>query len=288
MTARRGGLGRGLEALIPTHAEPERTDYDQIPVEAIRPNPQQPRSRFDDDAIVALAESIEAVGVLQPIVVARGAEEGTYVLIAGERRWRAARRAGLALIPAVIRSVDERGSLTEALIENIQREDLSPLEEAAGYQQLLEDHGMTHEELGGRVGKSRSAITNTIRLLQLPAAIQGMLERGELSTGHARALLGVDDRKFAEHIAARAVEEGWSVRQVEEAARLRKGEDETDRKPIVREVRPVEIIELEQRLAERFGTRVAIKYRNHKGRIEISFGSLEELERVYRTFVSPS
>lgn len=288
MTARRGGLGRGLEALIPTHAEPERTDYDQIPVEAIRPNPQQPRSRFDDDAIVALAESIEAVGVLQPIVVARGAEEGTYVLIAGERRWRAARRAGLALIPAVIRSVDERGSLTEALIENIQREDLSPLEEAAGYQQLLEDHGMTHEELGGRVGKSRSAITNTIRLLQLPAAIQGMLERGELSTGHARALLGVDDRKFAEHIAARAVEEGWSVRQVEEAARLRKGEDETDRKPVVREVRPVEIIELEQRLAERFGTRVAIKYRNHKGRIEISFGSLEELERVYRTFVSPS
>ncbi len=288
MTTRRGGLGRGLEALIPTHAEPERTDYAEIPVDAIRPNPQQPRSRFDDDTIVALSESIETVGVLQPIVVARDKEDGAYVLVAGERRWRAARRAGLGSIPAVIRSVDERGSLTEALIENIQREDLSPLEEAAGYQQLLEDHGMTHEELGGRVGKSRSAITNTIRLLQLPAAIQGMLERGELSTGHARALLGLEDRKFAEHIASRAVEEGWSVRQVEDAARTRKGLDSPEPRPVLKEIRPVEIIELEQRLTERFGTRVSIKYRNKKGRVEIPFASLEELERVYRRFVSPS
>jgi ParB family transcriptional regulator, chromosome partitioning protein len=281
MTTRRSGLGRGLDALIPTHAEPERLDFAEIPVDSIKPNPNQPRARFSDEAIASLAESIQAVGVLQPVAVMRQ-EDGGYVLIAGERRVRAARRLGLETIPAMIRTVDDRGSLTEALIENVQREDLSPLEEAAAYQQLLEDFGMTHEDVGSKVGKSRSAITNTIRLLQLPASIQGMLERGELSPGHARALLGIEDRAYAEHIAGRAVEEGWSVRQVEEAARVRKP---TERPPVLREIRPVEIIELEQRLAERFGTKVAISYKNRKGKVEIPFKSLEELERLYRLFL---
>ncbi len=288
MSARRGGLGRGLETLIPTNSEPERPDFAMLALDVIKPNPQQPRSRFSDETIAALAESIKAVGVLQPVVVVKSGE-GDYVLIAGERRLRAARRAGLDSIPAMIRSVDDRGSLVEALIENVQREDLSPLEEASAYQQLLEEYGMTHEDVGTRVGKSRSAISNSLRLMQLPAAIQGMLERGELSAGHARALLGIDDRKYAEHIAARAVEEGWSVRQVEDAARSRRDlEEPGGRRPRLKEVRPVEIIELEQRLTDRFATKVAIQYRNKKGRVEIPFGSLEELERIYRRFLSGS
>lgn len=282
MTTRRSGLGRGLDALIPVHSEPDRLDFAEVRVDSIKPNPNQPRARFSEEAIASLTESIQAVGILQPVAVMRE-DDGGYVLIAGERRVRAAKRLGLETIPAVIRTVDNRGSLTEALIENVQREDLSPLEEAAAYQQLLEDFGMTHEEVGAQVGKSRSAITNMIRLLQLPASIQGMLERGELSVGHARALLAIGDRKYAEHIATKAAEEGWSVRQVEEAVRVRK-ETPPDKPAVLREVRPVEIIELEQRLADRFGTKVSIRYRSKKGRVEIPFKSLEELERLYRLF----
>lgn len=279
---RRSGLGRGLDALIP--GGESQGPFASIPLDAIDPNPDQPRRMFDDDALAALAESIAEVGVLQPISV-KPAEEGRYVIIAGERRWRAARRAGLAEIPAMIRQADAEQALTQALVENIQREDLTPLEEAAAYRQLLEDFGMSHEELGTRVGKSRPAITNTLRLLQLPASIQGMLERGEITAGHARALLGIDDRAYAEHVARRAAEEGWSVRQVEDAARVRK--ELSDRRPTrVREVRPVEIVELEQRLTEQLSTRVKIAYRNNKGRLEISFGSLDELERLYRRFFS--
>jgi ParB family transcriptional regulator, chromosome partitioning protein len=282
VSARRSGLGRGLEALIPTGPDEERW-FDHIAVDAIRPNPDQPRTLFDEDAITALAESIGEVGVLQPIAV-RSDGEGGYVLVAGERRWRAARRAGLTEIPAVIRSTEEgAGSLTEALVENLQREDLSPLEEAAAFRQLLDDFGMSHEEVGAKVGRSRSAITNTIRLLQLPAAIQGMLERGELTAGHARALLGIEDRAYAEHVAVRAVEEGWSVRQVEDAARVRK-DLERPVPPRVREVRPAAIVELEQRLTEQLGTKVRISYRKARGKVEIGFGSLDDLERIYRRF----
>ncbi len=278
---RRSGLGRGLDALIP--AGESKGPFASIPLDDIDPNPDQPRRMFDDESLAALAESIAEVGVLQPISVKPVGER--YVIIAGERRWRAARRAGLSEIPAMIREADAEQALTQALVENIQREDLTPLEEAAAYRQLLEDFGMSHEELGTRVGKSRPAITNTLRLLQLPASIQGMLERGEITAGHARALLGIEDRAYAEHIARRAADEGWSVRQVEDAARTRK--ELTDRRPArVREVRPVEIVELEQRLTERLATRVKIAYRNNRGRLEISFGSLDELERLYRRFFS--
>jgi len=281
VSQRKAGLGRGLEALIPTSGHGE---FAHIPLADISPNPGQPRARFDDEALAALAESIATIGLLQPIVVTESAEGG-YVLVAGERRWRAAKRAGLSEIPAVIRTVEEGGSLTEALIENLQREDLTPLEEAAAYQQLLSEQSMTHEEIGAKVGKSRSAITNTVRLLQLPATIQGMLERGEVSAGHARALLGIDDRAYAEHIATRIVEEGWSVRQVEEAARLRKELEQAPAvKPRVERIRPVEIIELEQRLTEQLGTRVKITYRDQKGRVEINFASLDDLEQLYRRF----
>ncbi len=281
MSQRKAGLGRGLEALIPISGHGE---FAHIAVSDISPNPNQPRALFEDEALAALAESIATIGLLQPIVVTES-PEGGYVLIAGERRWRAAKRAGLSEIPAVIRGLEETGSLTEALIENLQREDLTPLEEAAAYQQLLTEQSMTHEEIGAKVGKSRSAITNTVRLLQLPATIQGMLERGEITAGHARALLGIDDRAYAEHIAARVVEEGWSVRQVEDAARLRRElEEEPTAKPRVQQVRPVEIIELEQRLTEQLGTKVKIAYRDQKGKLEISFTSLDDLENLYRRF----
>jgi len=283
LNSRKGGLGRGLEALIPPGESVTNAPFGVIPIGEIKPNPNQPRARFDDDGISALAESIAEVGILQPIAVSRD-PEGGFVLIAGERRWRAARRAGLTEIPAVIRSAEDRSRLTEALVENVQREDLTPLEEAAAYKQLLEDFGLTHEELAARAGKSRSAISNTLRLLNLAPAVQGMLERGELSAGHARALLPLEDRKYAEHIARRTVDEGWSVRQLEEAVKARIPVNENRSVRTVSEVRPVEIIELENRLTSQLGTDVKIKYRNKRGRVEISFGSLEDLERIYRRF----
>ena len=282
MTSRRGGLGRGLEALIPTGAAGQ-LGFHNLPVDSILPNPQQPRARFDDETLTALSESIAELGVLQPIVVRPG-EDG-YVLVAGERRLRAAKRAGLTEIPAVVRGVDdEAGSLIQALVENLQREDLTPLEEAAAFQQMLDDFDMTHAEIAARVGRSRSAISNAIRLLGLPAGIQVMVESGELSAGHARALLGTDDLAYAEHIGRRAADEGWSVRQTEDAIRTRTGTDAGTRRTKLREVRPVEIIELEQRLTEQLGTKVAIDYRSKKGKLQISFASLDELERLYRRF----
>lgn len=282
MAARRGGLGRGLESLIPSGEGSQ--EFRRLHVDDIIPNPNQPRVAFDEDALTELTASVAEVGILQPVVV-RPVEEGRYALIAGERRWRAARRAGLSEIPAMLRMVEDLATLTEALVENLQREDLTPLEQAAAFRDLLENHGMTHEQVATAVGKSRPAVTNTMRLLQLPAAIQGMLERGELSAGHARALLTIEDTAYAEHIAARTVAEGWTVRQVEEAARARTGPEHPS-KPRVKEVRPVEIVELEQRLKERLDSKVRISYRNQKGKVEISFGSLEDLERIYRRFFS--
>ncbi len=285
MATRRSGLGRGLEALIPK-GEEDHTGFAVISIDRVSANPHQPRSMFDEEALASLAASIVEVGVLQPIIV-REAEEGFYTLVAGERRWRAARKVGLKEIPAIIRESDDRSLLTEALVENLQREDLSALEEATAYQELLEDFGLTHEEVGNRVGKSRSAITNSLRLLQLPAAIQGKLERGELSAGHARALLGLEDKKFAEHIAERAVEEGWSVRQVEDAVRSRNqavAEPHTGRR--IAPARPAAIVELEQRLRDQLSTRVKIKYANDRGKLVIDFSSLDDLERIYRQFFS--
>ena len=285
MTARKAGLGRGLEALIPMR-EDRGTGYAQIPLDEITPNPSQPRRNFDEESLAGLAQSIAHVGILQPVVVRPGDTEG-YVLVAGERRWRAARQAGLSEIPAIVRADDEATSLTEALIENVQREDLNPLEEAAGYRQLLEDFGMTHEQVADRVGKSRSSVSNTLRLLGLPPEIQGMLARGELTAGHARALLGLEDNAFAEHIARRAAGEGWSVRQVERAVRDREAGQPPDR-PSERAARPAAIIELEERLTDRLGAPVTIEYRGQKGRVVIRYGSLDDLERIYRTlFVTP-
>lgn len=278
MAARKSGLGRGLDSLLPV--ERPQAGFSHLPIESIAPNPQQPRSHFGEESLAALADSIREVGVLQPIVV-RPEGDG-YVLVLGERRCRAARIAGLDEVPAIVRSgdMDETSSLTEALIENVQREDLSPLEEAAGYQQLMEDFGLTHESVAQRVGKSRSAITNTLRLLQLPAAIQGMVGRGELAAGHARALLALEDQAYAVHIAQRVVGEGWSVRQVEDAVKKRRsGKPGAGRTPVVR---PAAIIELEDRLGQRFGTAVKIDHGKRGGKVSIRYSSLDDLERIYK------
>lgn len=278
MAARKTGLGRGLDALIPQ--DHPIGGYAAIPVGQVAPNPDQPRSDFDQASIDTLAASIDALGLLQPIVV-RSVDDG-YVLVAGERRLRAVRQLGLATIAAVIRDdADGRTNLTEALVENLQREDLNPLEEAAAYRELLEEYGMTHDEVAAAVGRSRSAVTNTVRLLQLPTAIQKLVASGELTAGHARALLGCDDVAYAAHIAQRAVAEGWSVRRVEEAVRLRATQGSTS-STRSRTVRPAEIIELEDRLQERLGTKVAIDYRGKGGKITIKYATPEDLERIYR------
>ena len=281
MAARRSGLGKGLEALIPPG---KHGNLENIPVERILPNPNQPRKAFDAEALEVLAASIRRVGILQPIVVRP--EEAGYVLVAGERRWRAAQEAGLGVIPALIRETDEAGSLTEALIENLQREDLGPLEEAAAFHQLEEEFGMTHAKIGERVGRSRAAVSNTIRLLNLSPAIQEALAAGDLSAGHARALLGLADQALAEHLAERAVAEGWSVRQLEEAVRAGKGAADKARAPRQMSPRPAAIIELEHRLAEQLGTKVSIRYRNNKGQVVLRFAGLDQLEQIYRRFFS--
>jgi ParB family chromosome partitioning protein len=275
-------LGRGLEALIPTEVEAgAQPSYLEIPVDDIKPNPDQPRSRFDDESLEELASSIKEVGVLQPVVVTRD-DEGHHYLIAGERRWRAARRAGLVTIPAVVRGTSGESSLVEALVENVQRQDLTPLEEAHAYRQLLENTGMKQEEVAERVGKSRSAVSNTLRLLQLPGTVQTMIDNGRLAAGHARALLGLDDERYASYLGEKAADEGWSVRQVEDAVRDRREMGQPRAAKSVTQVRPVEIIELEKRLADHLGSRVKINYKNRKGKVEIRFSSLEDLERIYR------
>ena len=284
MTARRkAGLGRGLEALIPTEADSrDHPTYLEVPVDNIKPNPDQPRSRFDDGALDELSASINEVGVLQPVVLSRD-DDGTLYLIAGERRWRAARKAGLTTIPAVVRGTTGESTLVEALVENVQRQDLTPLEEAHAYKQLLENTGMNQDQVAARVGKSRPAVSNTLRLLQLPGPVQRMVDSGALTAGHARALLGLQDDKYAVYLAEKASGDGWSVRQIEDAVRDRREMEQPVAAKTVKQVRPVEIIELEKRLSDRLGSKVKINYRNQKGKVEIRFSSLEDLERIYRT-----
>ncbi|MPZ51728.1 MAG: ParB/RepB/Spo0J family partition protein [Acidimicrobiia bacterium] len=291
MAEQRRGLGRGLDSLIPgrsseTEEAPvsESSGVVSLPLDQIQSNPDQPRRYFDEQALGELAASINEIGLLQPILV-RPSSSGGYQLIAGERRLRAARMAGLGVVPVVVRDEDDPdgSSLVSALIENVQREDLSPLEEATGYQALLEEHEMTHEAVATAVGKSRSAISNAIRLLQLPAPVQRMVDRGELSAGHGRALLGIDDTAYQEHLAGRVATEEWSVRRLEEAVQARNPQKAKSKRQ-KKETRPTEIVELESRLRDQLDTRVNINYANEKGTLQIGFASLEDLEKLYFRF----
>jgi ParB family transcriptional regulator, chromosome partitioning protein len=302
------GLGKGLGALIPTGPPASApmsggvsaTTYaemgadnavtgaylEEVPVQAIAPNPRQPRQAFDEDSLAELAESIAAVGLLQPVVV-RKAAPGRYELIMGERRWRASQLAGIDVVPAIVRETADDELLRDALMENLHREQLNPLEEAAAYQQLLDDFAATHEELARRVGRSRPHISNTIRLLNLPPAVQKRVAAGVLSAGHARALLGVTDQAAQEHLAHRIVAEGLSVRAVEEIVALGARPARSPRAPGAKAPVAPGLKDLADRLSDVFETRVKVELGQRKGKIVVEFASLDDLERIVRS-MSPS
>jgi ParB family transcriptional regulator, chromosome partitioning protein len=324
---RKGGLGRGLAALIPTAptqpdssvagttttaratavvpgptipapSQPQLAErtvepvsplpvggavYREIDLASVQPNAKQPRTQFDEEALAELEHSIREFGLLQPIVV-REIAPGSYELVMGERRWRAAQRAGLTRLPAIVRRTGDDAMLRDALLENIHRVQLNPLDEAAAYEQLLAEFGVTQTELADRIGRSRPVVTNTIRLLKLPVSVQRRVAAGVLSAGHARALLGVEDAGRQEDLAARIVAEGMSVRATEEAVvLLRRDSPNSAAKPPRR--KPMQapgLQDLAERLSDTFDTRVKVELGQRKGRIVVEFGSVEDLERIAR------
>ena len=287
MSARKGGLGRGLDALIPTSIIPTEiktqagvvaADRDEIDVNNISANPKQPRTVFEEDQLTELALSIKEVGLLQPPVV-RSIGNGKYQLIMGERRFRAAKLAGLKSIPVIIRQTADDQLLREALVENIHRSQLNPLEEGAAYQQLLNDFGYTHDELATKLSKSRPVITNTMRLLNLPPAVQRRVAAGVISAGHARALLSLTDEKEIENLANRIVAEGLTVRAVEEivasgGAKVKGGSIRSGKK-----ITP-KLKEIADELSDHLDTRVNVELGKQKGKIVIEFATIEDLERI--------
>ncbi len=325
MTERRGGLGRGLAALIPSgppsgpsgeavedvtvrgpgfsapvsadqFEEPERngdvsretaTDgvagavYREVDLAAITPNPRQPRTVFDEEALAELEHSIREFGLLQPIVV-RDLGDDQFELIMGERRWRASQRAGLETIPAIVRQTQDDDLLRDALLENIHRVQLNPLEEAAAYAQLLEEFDVTHDELADRIGRSRPVITNTIRLLRLPLPVQRRVAAGVLSAGHARALMTVEDPNEQEELATKIVAEGLSVRATEEAVTLKKSDTpgKEQKSAPRKQMEAPGLQDLAERLSDRMDTRVKVELGRRKGRIVVEFGSVDDLERL--------
>ena len=310
--ARRSGLGKGLSALIPSEATGETDSLLRVvPISHIRPNAFQPRSHFDEESMGSLAASIREVGLLQPVLVRElEGEEDSYELIAGERRWRAARRAGLQTIPVLVQVADDVASLEQALVENLHRVDLNALEEAAAYQQLIDEFGLTHEQVATRMGKGRATVTNTLRLLQLPAGAQRALAERTISAGHARALLGTPDRALQEKMVDQIVEQGLTVRAVEELVRqggseLRVVPDAPEiaeptastegmtsgatpsagRRPSVRKLPEPGVLELEDLLSTYLNTRVKVDIQNRRGRLVVEFATLEDLERIYRAMV---
>ena len=308
MNERRRGLGRGLGALIPAapptedlpnnrtmprvpdHSAPAATGlglpapgvagahFAEIPLDAVSANPRQPREVFDEDALAELVQSINEVGLLQPVVVRQIAPE-RYELVMGERRWRACRAAGMATIPAIVRATEDDELLLDALLENLHRAQLNPLEEAAAYDQLLKDFSCTHEALADRIGRSRSQVTNTLRLLRLPPTVQRRVAAGVLSAGHARALLSVDEPAEQDRLAQRIVAEGLSVRAVEEIVSLGERSKPVRKPRAGKRVSPA-LTELASRLSDRFETRVKVDLGQKKGKIVVEFASIEDLERI--------
>ncbi|NDD60488.1 MAG: ParB/RepB/Spo0J family partition protein [Actinobacteria bacterium] len=281
-TARKGGLGRNLDSLIPTPiklsgVDAPIADRASVPIHSIRPNPKQPRTVFDDESLKELSASIKEIGILQPPVVRRVSAD-TYELIMGERRLRAAKLAGLVTIPVIIRDTSDNELLREALIENIHRSNLNSLEEAAAYNQMLTDFGITHDDLATKLGKSRPVITNTLRLLNLPTSVQKRLASGTLTAGHARALLGLADTAEMERIAAKIVAEGLSVRATEELISVGAG---IKKKGITKKkVSSGKYLELEERVGDSLNTRVRIKGGNSGGTIIIEFADSVDLQRI--------
>jgi ParB family transcriptional regulator, chromosome partitioning protein len=311
MTTSQRGLGRGLGALIPTSApqprssgprsslygSPEADDsthpldhagawFAELPVDAIRPNPRQPRGVFDEDAMAELVYSISQVGLLQPIVV-RPVDNDAYELVMGERRWRAAQQAGLERIAAIVRQTPDDALLRDALLENLHRAQLNPLEEAAAYQQMLDDFGCTHDELAQRVGRSRPQISNTIRLLRLPVAVQRRVASGVLSAGHARALLAVDSPGAQEQLASRVVAEGISVRGLEELVAVQEVRSRPPRVARPRAAVP-ELDEIADRLSERLETRCSVQLGRRHGKLVVEFATVDDLRRIVSLLDAPA
>ena len=287
---RRSGLGKGLGSLIPADVEGDEGTFRELNVDEITPNRYQPRDHFDEESLSALAASIAEVGVIQPIVV-RATDDDGYELIAGERRWRAAKRAGLPSIPAILRDSDDLSSLETAVVENLHRQDLNALEEAAAYQQLMEDFAFTQDQVATRVGRSRSAVANTIRLLHLPAPVQRLVIEGQLSAGHARALLAAPDAASQQALARRVVKERLTVRDIEELLRG-EGEEAVESDSASSSSAPTRetvgtttdpgVLELEELLAARLETRVKVQLGKGPGRLIVDFADLDDLERIYR------
>ncbi|MGB1680812.1 MAG: ParB/RepB/Spo0J family partition protein [Acidimicrobiales bacterium] len=287
---RRSGLGKGLGSLIPADVEGDEGTFRELNVDEVTPNRYQPRDHFDEESLSALAASIAEVGVIQPIVV-RASDDDGYELIAGERRWRAAKRAGLPSIPAIIRDSDDLASLETAVVENLHRQDLNALEEAAAYQQLIEDFALTQDQVATRVGRSRSAVANTIRLLHLPAPVQRLVIEGQLSAGHARALLAAPDAASQQALARRVVKERLTVRDIEELLRG-EGEEAVESDSASSSSAPTRetvgtttdpgVLELEELLAARLETRVKVQLGKGPGRLIVDFADLDDLERIYR------
>jgi len=279
------GLGKGLGALIPTdQKEHERnyysgtTGYQELPIGAITVNPFQPRDIFDEEALESLSASVREVGVLQPILVRRKSAD-SFELIAGERRWRAAKRAGLDRIPAMVRDIEDLTTLEHALVENLHRQDLGALEEAAAFQQLIDDFGLSQDAVAKRVGKSRPTIANALRLLQLPASVQNFLLSGSITAGHARALLGLASRQEQDQVAQRIVNESLTVRDVEKIVREGINVRSKPKKPKERSAAELEV---EQILSEKLSTRVGVSIGSRKGKILIEFADTEDLSRILK------
>lgn len=284
--ARRSGLGKGLGALFPTDPDTGESVYQEIDLVHVVPNPYQPRDRFDEEALAALAASISEVGVVQPIIVRKSSEE--YEIIAGERRWRAAQRAGLRTIPALVREADDRGALEAAVVENVHRQDLNALEEAAAYRQLMDDFGLTQEDVAARMGRSRSAVANTVRLLNLEPPVQRLIVEGHLTAGHGRALLSLEAGSDRQALAEEIVRENLTVREAERRAADGQSMPEDaapapsvdSREPAADEVE-AGILELEELLSTRLDTRVSVQLGRRRGKITIQFSGLADLERIY-------
>ena len=281
LTKERPVEGRPLEVAEERPAEVAGAYFAELPVSAITPNARQPRQVFEEEAMAELVHSVKEIGLLQPVVVRRTGDS-SYELIMGERRWRAIQEAGLDTIPAIVRQTDDDAMLRDALLENLHRSQLNPLEEAAAYRQLLDDFGCTHDELAGRIGRSRPQISNTLRLLNLSPAVQRRVAAGVISAGHARALLGVTEPSAQDRLAGRVVSEGISVRGLEELVSVGEHGEEEDATPAVRHARPSApgLTELSDRLSDRLDTRVKVTLGRNKGKVAIEFASLTDLERI--------
>lgn len=271
-------LGKGLDALI-SNEKTEDSGIKELKINEIEPNINQPRKRFDDEKLQQLAESIKQHGIVQPIIVSN--EDNTYRIVAGERRWRAARLAGITTVPVIIKNVSKREEMELALIENLQREDLNPIEEAEAYEKLIREHGITQEELSGIIGKSRPAIANSLRLLSLDEKVKAYLINEEISSGHARALLAIEDKELQKKAADEVISMKLSVRETE---KLVKKYLDSKKQKVRSKSKSAEHIEIEERLKEIFGTKVKLVTNNKKGKIMIEYYSNDELERIMELF----